>query len=124
MTTIESPVQLDRGWPVEGRSGMETAILLVSREPLSGIADDVLRMTRREAESFAAMTEYQASRSAAPGQLKTKNSIVIDTRGLGHKSGQVDDAVLNLLETLRHRSDIVQAISVMHTDSDTSTGLK
>ena len=117
VTTIESPVQLDRGWPVEGRGGMETAILLVSREPLSGIGDDLMRMTRREAESFAAVTEYQASRSAAPRQLKTENSAVIETRGLSHKSGQVDDAVLNLLETLRHRSDIVQAINVMHTDS-------
>ena len=116
VTTIESPVQLDRGWPVEGRGGMETAILLVSREPLSGIGDDVLRLTRRNAKSLAAMTEYQASRTAAPRQLETRNSVAIETRGFGHKSGQVDDAVLNLLEILRHRSDIVQAISVKHSE--------
>ena len=39
LATVESPAALDKGWPVRGPGGLETALLLVRRTPLSADTD-------------------------------------------------------------------------------------
>ena len=114
---MESPVQLDRGWPLEGIAGMETAVLLVSRTPLPDVPNETLQMPRRDATSLGQLTRYEVSRTQSAAKSTSPQNTNGDTRSLGHKSQEVDDAILKLLEKLRQQSDAVHAISVLHTES-------
>jgi serine/threonine protein kinase len=107
---MESPVQLDRGWPLEGSGGSETALLLVSREPLQDFPLSLLSLPTTNNISVEAVTRYGATLS----QQAARESAIDDGRSLGTKSQRVEDALLQLLETLRKKSDIVRAISVPH----------
>lgn len=112
--SMESPIQLDRGWPLEGGGGMETAVLLVSREPLENLNLDEFRTSQPSGTVGDTVARYTATREVSP-IVKGAEAVPKDnTRSLGQKAQQMDDSVLQLLERLRHHSDITEAVTIPH----------
>ncbi|MEZ6120515.1 MAG: protein kinase [Pirellulaceae bacterium] len=110
VTEIESPPQLDKGWPVEGEGGLETALLLVSKEPLDGI-------NLRQFQSYlpANIGSNSVRRFTATRHQAAKLDV---RRSLGKTSEQMDDVVLQLLERLRTHADFAEAVVIPHGDSE------
>lgn len=110
VTVLESPIQLDRGWPVEGDVGTETALLLVSRDPLPEIPLEELRVSRAKPLGSRSISRFVATREAAASVVASAGQ----TRGVGASTRQVDDPVMQLLERMRQHTDIVEAVTIPH----------
>lgn len=108
---IESPQQLDRGWPVLGSGGLETALLLVNRTELPKRPDRV-GMLSGESDPETEVRRYSATREADPAESSSPAA----TRSLGPASQPVNDRVMQLLEMLRQDSDVVRAVTIPHGD--------
>ncbi len=107
---VHSPLQLDRGWPLEGNGGIETALLLVNCEPLHHLEPDAFRTGLPAGASLKTVRRFVAART----QTASAYNSAEDDRSLGTTTRQVDNAVLQLLERMRQHADIVQAVTIPH----------
>jgi len=114
---LDSPQQLDRGWPVIGPGGIETAVLVVSDEALPQDISSAMPFSAGVLRRQVPLARYEASRLVAAVSSIDAPATASATRALGHQTSQVDDPVLNLLEELRNRYDIIHALSIRH-DND------
>jgi serine/threonine protein kinase len=106
---FESPLQLDRGWPLRDLvGGREIALLLVNAGPLPDIA---LRpsLLASPADNERQVARFTATRTEAPARL---GLVATSMRALGHDSQRIDDPTYQLLEELRKQCDMVRAISI------------
>jgi hypothetical protein len=111
---LESPQQLDRGWPVVGPGGIETAVLVISDEPLPQDISSLMTFATGVPRRPVPLARYEASRLVATASSIDALAATSATRALGHQTSQVDDPVLNLLEELRKQYDIIHALSIRH----------
>ena len=93
---MHSPPEADRGWPVNGPSGLETALLLVRRTPLpletdlAALIGQVKPLRLRDPLEVA-VYGLDAGQPAAAVFLE-------QNRGLGDEAEQIDEPLLQLLE--------------------------
>ena len=117
---IQSPVALDRGWPLEGVRGIESAILLVSREGPPRLSGEDWEFEPVDQTDDSELTFFSASRSEgaiAKRQDGPAASGLFANRSLGKSTQVIHHPLLNLIEALRKDCDVVQAISVLYTGS-------
>ena len=110
---LESPVQVDRGWPLQGKDGTETALLLVGSQPLTQIALEEFRTGIPVGTSGQSLARYVATQDQNP-IVKPEAGVASGSRSLGHSTQRVDDGVLNMLERIRNRVDLTEAIAIPH----------
>jgi hypothetical protein len=107
-TSLHSPAELDRGWPMTGPAGLETALLLVRQTPLPAdvrLADFISRLPPaplRDPQEYAV-------RGFDPGQpIRAINRGA--HRGLDADPEQIDDPLLQVMETLRPYFELIRAV--------------
>ena len=110
VTFVESPIELDRGWPLEGEAGIETALLLVNHDPLPDIPLEDLRAKLPATADLSSVSRFVATRTTAASVFETDGQ----TRSLAKSTRQVDSAVLQLLEKVRQQVDISEAVTIPH----------
>ena len=115
-SSVQSPKRLNRGWPIEGVTGMETAIVLVRKKPHPPIE----KLT--EQWSLPPMFEFNTPREMVTYYLdanSTEPSIQHSVyRGLGKNSSKIDDPVLDLMERLQDEFDLAKIVRVAHVGRD------
>lgn len=110
-THVHSPVERDRGWPVVGRTGMDTAVVLVRRTPHpdpTELIDRLQLAPQHEFNSPRESVDYAGGRAVVASVRGARH------RGLGTKSVAIDDPVLRLVEELRDEFDVVRVVRVAH----------
>jgi hypothetical protein len=112
--TLESPAELDRGWEVEGASGLETAVLLARRTPLPTEMDLAPLVGPLPVSPLGDLRERQVWK-LTPG-LPAPSLIVAAHRGLKLKAEarRIDDPLVRLLERLRPHFELIQAVRFAH----------
>lgn len=118
---IQSPVALDRGWPLEGARGIESAILLVSSEGPPRLGGDNWQFEAVDQADDSELTFFSASRSEGAIARRQDGpaaaSGLFANRSLGKSTQVIHHPLLNLIEALRQECDVVQAISVLYSGS-------
>jgi hypothetical protein len=105
--SLDSPPALDRGWPMQGPSGLETALLLVSRTPLP--AETRLTDLIGALPPAPVRDEVElAVRGFDPGQ-PTAALLRGTNRGLAKEAEQIDEPLLQLMERLRPHFELIRA---------------
>jgi hypothetical protein len=105
---LQSPAELDRGWPMTGPAGLETALLLVRQTPLPP-AIDLASLIGRLPLSPLRDPQEVAVRGFDPGQAVR----AIDRgmhRGLADEAERIDDPLLQVMEKLRPHFDVIRAV--------------
>jgi hypothetical protein len=108
LAEVHSPAELSKGWPQNGPSGLETALLLVSRTPLHPNTD-LAGLIGRLPSSPLRDPQELAVRGFDSGQPVE----AIDRgghRGLGEEAKQIDDPLLQLLDRLRPHFELARAV--------------
>jgi hypothetical protein len=108
MTTFHSPPELDRGWPVTGPAGLETALLLASQSPLPSNTNLATLIGRLPPTPLRDPQEV-AVRGFDPGQ-PTRTLNRGGHRGLGAEAERIDDPLVQVLEKLRPHFEVVRAV--------------
>ncbi|HEX8201175.1 MAG TPA: hypothetical protein VF590_11860, partial [Isosphaeraceae bacterium] len=104
---VESPPELDRGWPLEGSSGLETGLLLARSTPLP--ADVRLRDLLGPVDPSPLRDPLEVAVLGFGGQLAAP--IIREShRGLGAEAERVDEPLLRLIERLRPHFEVVRAV--------------
>jgi len=114
---LKSPQQLDRGWPVVGPGGIETAVLVISDQPLPQDISSMMPFSAGLPRRQVPLARYEASKQLAAISTIDALAVTSGTRALAHETTRVDDPVLNLLEELRKHYDIIHALSIRHDPS-------
>ncbi len=110
---VHSPERVDRGWEVDGPSGLETAVLLARREPLPSDLD-WQSLVGRVAPSRFSHPQEVAWLEVRPGAKVAEQARGLH-RGLNvQESRQIDEPILQLLERLRGRFELVKAVRFAH----------
>jgi serine/threonine protein kinase len=105
---LHSPAELDRGWPMDGPPGLETALLLVRSSRLPPAIDLASLIGRLPAAPLRDPQEV-AVRGFDPGQ--PVRAINRGThRGLADKAERIDDPLLQVMEKLRPHFDVIRAV--------------
>jgi hypothetical protein len=104
--TIHSPPELDRGWPLEGPSGLETAVLLAGSKPLPPEVNLAKILASLPPAPMRDPLEF-AERGFDSGQPVDAIRVGVH-RGLGQESEEIDEPLLKLLEKLRRYFDVVR----------------
>jgi hypothetical protein len=105
---LHSPAELDRGWPMDGPSGLETALLLVRSSRLPPAIDLASLIGRLPASPLRDPQEV-AVRGFDPGQ--PVRAIDRGThRGLAQEAERIDDPLLQVMEKLRPYFDVIRAV--------------
>jgi hypothetical protein len=105
---LHSPAEFDRGWPMDGPPGLETALLLVRSSRLPPGIDLASLIGRLPASPLRDPQEV-AVRGCDPDQAVR----AIDRgthRGLAGESERVDDPLLQVMEKLRPHFDVIRAV--------------
>jgi hypothetical protein len=110
ITVLHSPAELDRGWPMEGQGGLETALLLVRPTPLPPATDLAALIGRLPPAPLRDPREV-AVRGFDPGQPTDAINRSEHRRGLGAEADRVDDPLLEVMEKLRPHFDVIRAVS-------------
>ena len=106
--TLQSPPELDQGWPMEGPPGLETALLLVRDTPLPPKRDLAALIGTLPPSPLDRMTEV-AVRGFNQGQPVGTINYGLN-RGLGDRPKQIDDPLLRLMERLRSDFEVIRAV--------------
>ena len=108
---VHSPVQGDSGWPVNGPSGLETALLLVRGTPLppeTDLAAMIGKVSRRYVPiRWNAVFRLDAGQPAVAVVLEQH-------RGLGRDAKKIDEQLLQLMEPLRPHFEMIRAVRFAH----------
>jgi hypothetical protein len=110
--TVISPEEVNRGWPVEGPSGLETALLLVRRTPIESASDFLSAVGTIPPSPMRDPREYAVLRFEG-GQLVVPATQAAH-RGLGKVSRLIDEPLLQLMERLRAHFDVAIAYRFAH----------
>lgn len=100
--SVESPTELDRGWPISGTSGNEMVLLLVDQQPIPelGVLFPSIDLSSVANSPLESIERYQLSRNsslAAEGTASAKS-----------------DPTMELLTKLSERVAHVQAVRIPH----------
>jgi serine/threonine protein kinase len=110
---LHSPPELDRGWEVDGASGLETAVLLARRRPLSPEVDLAALVRTLPLVPYGDPRERQVWK-VTPG-LAAPRLVLAQHRGLkAAASKRLADPLVQLLERLRPHFDFIQAVRFAH----------
>jgi serine/threonine protein kinase len=108
---FESPSDPNRGWPLLGEQGTETALLLVSRESLSEIELSELQ-AKFPAHGNVTSVGYFRATADRPAAIRARPS---NQRSLGKQSTAVGwTPVLRLLDRVRSRVEVADAVTIPH----------
>ena len=107
---FESPVELDRGWPVEGADGTEAAVLLVSRDGLPRLPGEFRRLGIIESTSTGSVVRLRAVGSGVERDMELSDR----TRSLAPNTRQVDDGLRKVVERLRFYAEDVVLVAIPH----------
>jgi hypothetical protein len=105
---VHSPPKLDKGWPMDGTAGLETALLLVRRTPLprdadlAGLIGHLAPSPLREPQEVAELV-FDVGQPA----VKVNRSL---HRSLGPEPEPIDDPLLQLMERLRPHFEAIRAV--------------
>ena len=110
---FESPMQLDRGWPVEGAGGMEAAVLLASRDGFPQLPAELRRLRTIESTSATSVVRLRALRSDVVHGDRSPDR----ARSLGGDTRQVDDGLRKAVELLRSYAEDVVLVAIPHRES-------
>jgi hypothetical protein len=106
--SVSSPTMANEGWPLEGRGGLETALLLARQEKLP--ADFNLRTLighlRPTRPRYSEDLVVRGFDSGQPPRILTERM----TRGLPAAPTQIDDSLAELIEKLRPHFDVIRAV--------------
>jgi predicted Ser/Thr protein kinase len=108
VTKLHDPPELDRGWPVEGPSGLETIVMLARRTPLPPQTDLAALIGRLPPSPLRDEHEV-AVRGFDRGQSVDAIDIGLH-RGPARESRRIDEPLLQLLEKLRPRFEVIRAV--------------
>jgi serine/threonine protein kinase len=103
-----SPTELDRGWPMAGPPGLETALLLVRSTPLPPKIDLAALIGRLPASPLRDPREV-AVRGFDPGQPVGALDRGMH-RGLAAEAERIDEPLLQVMEKLRPHFDVIRAV--------------
>jgi hypothetical protein len=107
-TALHSPAELDRGWPMTGPAGLETALLLVRQTPLPADVKLADLIGHLPPAPFRDPQEY-AVRGFDPGQpIRAINRGA--HRSLGADPERIDDPLLQVMEKLRPHFEVIRAV--------------
>lgn len=110
--SVHSPADLQKGWPVVGAGGMDTAAVLVRRTPIPQDYELLERMRLRPEYDFHSPQELVSYRLTSDDRIITAGPA--PTRGLGDKPEVIDDPILALLKKLRDDFAIIRVVRVAH----------
>jgi serine/threonine protein kinase len=109
---LHSPPELDKGWEVDGTSGLETALLLARGSPLPPEVDLAALVGTLPPTSYGDTHERQTWKLtpalAGPRVLRTGH------RGLKVEPGPIADPLVQAMERLRPHFDLIQAVRFAH----------
>src|SRR5262249_55620145 len=106
---LNSPPQVNRGWEVDGPSGLETALLLVRRTPLPPEADLEALIDRLPPSKLTNPREV-AWLELGPGQEAARQARVLHRSLKVDESKQIDEPLLELMERLRPHFELIKAV--------------
>jgi hypothetical protein len=107
-TALHSPAELDRGWPMTGPAGLETALLLVRQTPLPADVSLADLIGRLPPAPLHDPQEY-AVRGFDPGQpIRAINRGA--HRSIGADPERIDDPLLQVMEKLRPHFEVIRAV--------------
>jgi hypothetical protein len=109
LAEVHSPAKLSKGWPLNGPSGLETALLLVRRTPLPPDTD-LVGLIGRLPSSPLRDPEERAVFFFDSGQQPVEAMDRGEHRGLGEVAKQIDDPLLQLLDRLRPHFELARAV--------------
>jgi serine/threonine protein kinase len=109
LAEVHSPAKLSKGWPQNGPSGLETALLLVRRTPLPP-GTDLAGLIGRLPSSALHDPQERAVFVFDSGQQPVEAIDRGEHRGLGEEAKQIDDALLQLLDRLRPHFELARAV--------------
>jgi hypothetical protein len=106
--TVHSPEELDKGWPMTGPPGLETALLLVRTTPLPP-ETDLAKLIGRLPPSRLRDPLEVAVLGFDPGQPAgaVKRSV---HRSLIPEAEEIDDPLLRVMEKLRKHFEVIRAV--------------
>jgi hypothetical protein len=108
LATVESPAARDKGWPVQGPSGLETALLLVRRTPLPADTDLAALIGHLPPSPLRDPHEV-AVRGFDPAKPAAEITRDVN-RGLGEEAEQIDEPLLQMIERLRPHFEVIRAV--------------
>jgi hypothetical protein len=107
-TALHSPAELDRGWPMQGPAGLETAVLLVRQTPLPADVNLANLIGRLPPAPLRDPQEY-AVRGFDPDQPVRGIDRGVH-RGLAQEAERIDDPLLQVMEKLRPHFELIRAV--------------
>jgi serine/threonine protein kinase len=108
VSELHDPPELDKGWPVEGPSGLETILMLARRTPLPAGID-----LTAETGTLPPAPLRDPLEVAVRGFDADQPVEAIDqgtNRGPGKEAKQIDEPLLQLLEKLRRQFECTRAV--------------
>jgi predicted Ser/Thr protein kinase len=112
VSELHDPPELDKGWPVEGPSGLETILMLARRTPLPPGADLAAGIGTLPPAPLRNPQEV-AVRGFDAGQPVDAIDLRLN-RGPAKQAQQIDEPLLQLLEKLRPHFDVTRAVRFAH----------
>jgi hypothetical protein len=109
---LDSPEERSKGWPMEGKSGLETILLLARREPLGREVKLGQVIGRLPPAPFAHPQEVVV-RGFDHGQPVDALYVGLN-RGGGKEAQEMDHPLLQSMERLREHFDLVRAVRFAH----------
>jgi serine/threonine protein kinase len=115
---LHSPAKLDQGWEMIGAPGLETIVLLAAEKPLAADTDLATLIGTLPATGPSAGDGFVAFDIEGTPAAGTSSCVKVtggggETRGLGAIK-TINDPVVQSLERLRERFDLVKAIRFAH----------
>jgi predicted Ser/Thr protein kinase len=105
---LDSPPELDKGWPLQGPSGLETALMLARGTPLPA-SIDVAALLGTLPPSPLRNPQEVAIRGFDPGG-PTRALERGEHRGLAKEAEEIDEPLLRLMERLRPHFELIRAV--------------
>jgi hypothetical protein len=105
---FHSPDEIDKGWPMAGPPGLETALLLARSTPLPPETDLAMLIGRLAPSRLRDPLEVAVIGfdRGQPAAVLSKG----EHRGLGAEAEQIDDPLLELMEKLRKHFEVIRAV--------------
>ncbi len=107
-TVLNSPPEESRGWPVQGTSGLETAMLLVRRTPLPEGTDLTKVVGKLSPAPLRDPKEVAVRGFNSDQPTGTLNRV--QKRRVGPQAEQIDEPLLQLMDRLRPHFDMIRAV--------------
>jgi hypothetical protein len=105
---VDSPSQIERGWEMEGPSGLETILLLARRQPLDVRLADVLgKLKPAPLDNPREVVVRGFDRDVA---IEPVNLF----RRPGKQAQEIDDSLLQMMGRLQPHFDVIRAVRFAH----------